>query len=157
VRGRRRKKCKHNLNERVQECGYRLTMPRKVIINELYNSDKHLSVDDIYYNIHKRHPNIGLTSVYRTLELLVELGIVYKFDFGDGRARFELVEGTKNMGHHHHLVCTECGKIIDYNDFVDEELELMKKTEKELERKYDFKIKNHILQFYGKCKKCKNK
>jgi len=82
---------------------------------------------------------------------------VQKLDFGDKRARYELTEGLESKQHHHHLVCTVCGKVIDYSDFIDEELELLKKTEKELSKKYNMKITNHLIQFYGVCNKCSEK
>jgi len=107
--------------------------------------------------VHPKYPNVGLTTIYRTLNVLSNLGIVCKLDFGDGRSRYELAEGTEDTHHHHHLVCTNCNKVIDYTNFIDEELELLRKTEKGLGAKYNFKITNHIIQFYGLCDKCSGK
>jgi Fur family transcriptional regulator, ferric uptake regulator len=95
-----------------------------------------------------------LTTIYRTLDVLVQLGLVFKFDFGDGRARFELAEGPKGTRHHHHLICTNCNRVIDYTDFIDEEIELLNQTERGLSKKYDFRITNHLIQFYGLCSEC---
>jgi len=72
-----------------------------------------------------------------------------------GRARYELAEGPKGARHHHHLVCTGCNKVIDYTDFIDEEVDLLRQTEKGLEKKYNFKINDHVIQFYGLCDKCR--
>jgi len=138
-------------------CGYRITVPREEILNILSRTSEHLSAEDIYMAVHKTHPNIGLTTIYRTLELLVHMGLVFKFDFGDGRARYELSEGPKGTRHHHHLVCTKCGRVIDYTDFIDDEIELLSRTEKGLSKKFNFKINNHLIQFYGLCDKCKSK
>jgi len=136
-------------------CGYRMTMPRQIILQVLDESNEHLSAEDIYIKVHNIYPAIGLTTVYRTLDLLVNMGLVARFDFGDGRARYELTRGSKEpVHHHHHLICTKCGRVIDYTDFVDEELELFEKTEKELSKKYNFKIKSYTVQFYGLCDKC---
>ena len=143
------------LQGKFRGCGYRMTVPRQAILDVLSNTTEHLSAEDIYLKVHKIHPAIGLTTVYRTLELLIKTGIVFKFDFGDGRARYELSENPKGIGHHHHLVCKDCGRIIDYTDFINEEIELLKRTEKELSKKYKFKITNHMIQFYGLCEKCK--
>jgi len=143
------------LQGKFRGCGYRITVPRQAILNVLSNTTEHLSAEEIYLKVHKIHPSIGLTTVYRTLELLIKTGIVFKFDFGDGRARYELSENPKGIGHHHHLVCTGCSRIIDYTDFINEEIELLKRTEKELSKKYKFKITNHMIQFYGLCEKCK--
>ncbi len=139
---------------RFRGCGYRVTLGREAILNCLIKADKHLSAEDIYNEIHKTYPAIGLTTIYRTLEILVNMGLVFKFDFGDGRARYELAEGSKKSHHHHHLVCTRCRRVIDYTDFIDEEIELLRKTEKGLSKKYNFDITNHVIQFYGLCEKC---
>jgi len=120
----------------------------------LSKTKEHPSAEEIYLSVHKVYPAIGLTTVYRTLELLVQNGLVFKFDFGDGRARFELSENPQSIGHHHHLVCTGCGRIIDYTDFIDEEIELLKRTEKGLSKKHHFTIMNHLIQFYGLCDRC---
>jgi len=138
-------------------CGYRLTIPRRIILDVLSNTNEHLSAEEIYMKVHEVYPAIGLTTVYRTLELLTRAGIVYKFDFGDGRARYELSDSPKGKGHHHHLVCTGCGRIIDYTDFIDDEIELLNRTEKGLSEKYHFKITNHLIQFYGLCEDCYKK
>ena len=135
-------------------CGYRLTIGREAILDILSKADGHLSAEDIYMKVHPRYPNVGLTSIYRTLDVLSSLGMIYKLDFGDGRARYELAEGPKGAHHHHHLVCTSCNRVIDYTDFIDEEVELLQETEKGLSRKYDFKINHHVIQFYGLCDKC---
>lgn len=137
-------------------CGYRITVPREAILEVLSKTSEHLSAEDIYMQVHKTHSNIGLTTIYRTLELLVHMGLVFKFDFGDGRARYELSEGPKGTRHHHHLVCTKCGRVIDYTDFIDDEIELLSRTEKGLSNKFNFKINNHLIQFYGLCEKCQN-
>jgi len=134
--------------------GYRLTVPRQIILDVLADTTKHPSAEEIYITVHKKYPLIGLATVYRTLELLVQLGLIFKFDFGDGKARYELIQGSKE-DHHHHLVCTRCKRIVNYTEFIDDEVELLKKTEKGLSKKYNFKINNHIIQFYGLCDKCR--
>ncbi|KPK97906.1 MAG: ferric uptake regulation protein [Omnitrophica WOR_2 bacterium SM23_72] len=138
-------------------CGYRITSGREAILDVLSKSDKHLSAEDIYMKVHSKCPSIGLTTIYRTLEVLASLGLVFKFDFGDRRARYELAQGPKGARHHHHLICTSCGRVIDYTDFIDEEIELLNQTEKGLTKKYDFKITNHLIQFYGLCNACAKK
>lgn len=135
-------------------CGYRITTGREAILDILSKSDRHLSAEDIYLKVHPKYPNIGLTTVYRTLDVLASLGLIFKFDFGDKRARYELAAGPKGAYHHHHLICTGCNRVIDYTDFIDEEVELLNQTEKSLTKKYDFKITNHLIQFYGLCNTC---
>jgi Fur family ferric uptake transcriptional regulator len=136
--------------------GYRLTIPRKAILEVLSNTSDHLSTEDIYMIVHKKYPAIGLTTVYRTLDILVQMGIVFKFDFGDGRSRYELMDHFSNKDHHHHLICARCKTIIDYDDFLNEELELINKTEDALSERHDFQIRGHMMQFYGLCEKCRS-
>ena len=136
--------------------GYKVTTGREIVLGILAGSEKHLSAEEIYIKAHATNPAIGMTTVYRTLDILTEMRLVNKFDFGDGRARFELTEGPKGTMHHHHLVCTSCNKVIDYTDFIDEEVELLTRTEKGLTGKYNFKISHHLLQFYGLCENCNN-
>lgn len=145
------------LHGKFQGCGYRLTLGREAILDVLSKTEEHLSAEDIYIKIHTKYPNVGLTTVYRTLEVLSDLGMVYKLDFGDKKSRYELAEGPKGAHHHHHLVCTECNSVIDYTDFIDKEIELLRETEKGLGEKYNFKITNHLIQFYGICKECSAK
>ena len=147
----------HWWGNRFRGCGYRITVARQAILEVLSRTSKHLSAEDIYFAVHRDYPNIGLTTVYRTLELLVQLGFIFKFDFGDGRARYELTEGPEKKQHHHHLICTKCRRIINYTDFIDDEIELLKRTEKGLSRKYNFEIKEHLIQFYGLCDRCRQK
>lgn len=135
--------------------GYRVTIPRREILKVLNQTDEHLSAEEIYMRVHKVYPAVGLTTVYRTIELLTQMGVLFRFDFGDGKARYELAEGPKGERHHHHLICTGCGRVIDYTDFVDEEKDLIEKTEKELSKRYKYKILNHQIHFYGLCDRCK--
>jgi len=145
-------------HSRFRGYGYRLTLARQAILDVLAKTSKHLSAEEIYLQVHKIYPSSGLSTVYRTLELLVQVGLVFKFDFGDGRARYELIRGQAGKSqHHHHLVCMNCNRVIDYTDFIDDEIELLKKTEKGLSDKYDFKIMKHIIQFHGLCDKCRGK
>jgi Fur family ferric uptake transcriptional regulator len=133
----------------------RITEPRRIIIDVLTGTKEHVSAEEVYMQVHKAYPNVGLTTVYRTLDLLEGMGIVAKLHFGDGRSRYELIESLAKRGHHHHLVCTSCKRVIDYDDFVDEELGLLKKVERELSKKHRFQIMGHAIQFYGKCSRCR--
>ena len=134
--------------------GWRWTTPREVILNLLSQTTKHMSAKEIYATIHRMYPGIGLTTVYRTLDLLNRMGLIHKMDIGDGQSRYEFRSGEKKE-HHHHLICTRCGEITDYSDFVDEELELLKKVEKNLAQKYNFLVQDHNIEFYGLCQKCR--
>jgi len=132
----------------------RWTLPRQAILDLLSRTPGHLTAKEIYSSLHRSHPGLGLTTVYRTLDLLVRSGLVSRFSFGSGESRYEFNPAEKKE-HHHHLICTRCGQVINYRDFVDEELELIKKTEESLAKKYKFVIHDHNIEFYGLCEKCR--
>jgi Fur family ferric uptake transcriptional regulator len=147
--------CRKSFRER----GHRMTPGRESVVKVLADAamGDHLSAEDVYFKVHGMNPSVGLTSVYRTLDLLVHLGLIHKFDFGDGRARYEMAEGPRSGRHHHHLVCTGCGAIFEYDDFIDEELKLLKKTEEGLSVRFGFQITGHVVQFHGLCSQCSAK
>jgi Fur family ferric uptake transcriptional regulator len=142
------------LHGELRGCGRRLTMPRQSILEILGKTDEHLSAEEIFNLVRKKYPGIGLTTVYRTLELLVSMRYLTRHDFGDGRARYEISGKIRPEDHHHHLVCNECKRVINYKDFIDQEVELLRKTERGLSEKFHFKITDHMIQFYGLCEKC---
>lgn len=131
----------------------RWTMPRNAVLSFLKSTGEHVSAKDVYRELQRAFPGLGLTTVYRTLDLLNRAGIVTKINAGDGQYRYEHAAGGEK-GHHHHLICTSCGKIQDYRDFEAEELELVKKTESILTRKFGFEISGHNIEFLGKCSSC---
>lgn len=143
----------HWLERRFRRGGFRWTYPRKIILEVLNKAQRHLSVEDIYFRINKKNTSIGLATIYRTLELLLRLGMVKRYEFGDGKARYEINEGPAGK-HHHHLICKICGKIIDYREILEEENEIMSRLEKRLSEKYRFRIDSHQIHFYGICAEC---
>jgi Fur family ferric uptake transcriptional regulator len=132
----------------------RWTFARQIVFDFLKHSSTHLSAKEIYNALHRSYPGIGLATIYRTLELLLQLGLIRKINAGDGQSRYEL-KAQNLAGHHHHLICLGCGRIIDYQDFAEKELQLVKKTEKVLAQKYNFLIKDHNIEFFGLCEKCR--
>jgi len=133
------------IRSRLEDHGYRLTPQRMRIVEAvLAEEDKHLSADDIYTILWENHPEIGIATVYRTLEILRELGIVNQLTFEEGVSRYEY----SAREHHHHLVCLKCGKVIEFSN---DELE---RLEQKLARKYDFQIVGHHLKLYGYCSLC---
>ena len=80
----------NSLGKEIKENGFRLTFPRKIIVDILDKAKHHMSADEIYVVLHKKYPRIGFTTVYRTLDLLVRLGLINKFDFGEGKFRYKL-------------------------------------------------------------------
>ncbi len=133
--------------------GRRMTVPRRVILEVLSSGSKHFSAEEIYLEVYKKYPGIGLTTVYRTLELLVNAGFVSKFNFGDGRARYELV-GEEGISHCH-VICSNCGKIMDCEG-LENEVDFERIIRK-LSKKFGFKIKGYQLRFYGVCEECREK
>ena len=110
----------------------------------------HLSAEDVYLLVKEKSPEIGLATVYRTLELLTELKIVDKINFGDGVSRYDLrKEGAAHF--HHHLVCIECGSVEEIQEDLLEEVELI------VEERWKFLVKDHRLTFHGICRNCQNK
>ncbi len=144
------------MKEKFKDHASRMTVPRAAILEFLSNTSKHISAKEIYTSLQKTYPKIGLSTVYRTLSLLARMGIVGKLLLGDGQTRYEFKSRGKNE-HHHHLICTNCGKIINYYNFLDEELSLVRKTEKKLAKKHNFIIQDHNIDFLGVCEKCKSK
>ncbi|MBB6448966.1 Fur family ferric uptake transcriptional regulator [Geomicrobium halophilum] len=127
---------------------YKLTPQREATVEVLLeNEEDHLSAEDVYLLVKEKAPEIGLATVYRTLELLNELEIVDKINFGDGVSRYDLrKEGADHS--HHHLVCIHCGSVSEIEE------DLLGDVEKKVERDWAFKIKDHRLTFHGVCVNC---
>jgi len=142
--------------ECFKDSGLKLTAPRQAILEILRKSDHHLSAEDIYWRVQRNHPNIGLTTVYRTLEALLKSGLLLKFDFNEGKARYELCPDlTKcRQQHHYHLVCIKCKDIIDYEELIDEYEKLLIRIEEKISAKYKFKVAGHQLKICGICPDC---
>lgn len=140
-------KLKNNLKDK----GYKLTPQRRAIVDIIINNEgKHLTTEELYDLVKVECPEIGLATVYRTMQLLEELGVVCKLDLNDGCSRYELVHEEENH-QHHHLICTSCGKVIEV------EGDLLDSLEHDIQEKYEFMIKNHSVKFYGLCKECLHK
>lgn len=132
----------------------RMTAPREAILEFMRRSSKHMSAKEIYASIQKKYPGIGLSTIYRTLDLLARMGFVTKLNLGDGHSRYEF-KSNENGDHHHHLICTQCGRIINYREFEEEELTLVRMTEQKLSKKFAFDIQDHSIEYLGICDKCK--
>jgi Fur family ferric uptake transcriptional regulator len=148
-----RARANHHQSRIKNHCA-RWTIPREDIFNLLIQSQQHLSAKDIYAMLSSKNPELGLTTIYRTLDLLDRAGLVRKINMGDGQVRFEYTRGDRS-DHHHHLICTGCGKILNYRDFEKEELELVRKTEDILAKKYGFLIREHNIEYFGLCPDCR--
>ena len=118
-----------------------------LVIEALHNADKHISAEELYKQLRNRYPYANISTVYRTLELLKELNLVTEADFGEGRVRYHVAE----KGHHHHLVCHSCGKIIDLEE------SLIHPLEHTLLQKYGFDADLRHLAISGECSRCRTK
>lgn len=140
-----------NLKEELKKKGYKLTPQRRAIVDTIIaNEGKHLTAEEIYDEVKIACPEIGLATVYRTILLLEEMGIVYKLDLNDGCSRYELAH-INETHRHHHLVCNNCGKVIEVQDDLLEDLEV------QIEKVYKFKILDHSVKFFGVCDCCGEK
>jgi Fur family ferric uptake transcriptional regulator len=134
-----------NVAALLSEAGYRITPQRMMILDAIENSDQHISAEEIHAHVVAKYPNVNISTVYRTLELLKKLELVTETDLGGGRFRYH----PADKGHHHHLVCQECGKTIDLEE---SELFPLKET---LLREHQFIADLHHLAIMGRCIKCK--
>ncbi|WP_205687640.1 Fur family transcriptional regulator [Clostridiisalibacter paucivorans] len=139
-----------NLRSKLKEKGYKLTTQRRVIYDVFAeNSGDHLSPEEVYDKVKGKYPEIGLATVYRTLQLLEELGLVYKLNFDDGCSRYEINLENDDNHHHHHLICLGCGRVIEVK------LDLLENLEDAIEKEGEFEIVDHNVKFFGYCKDCK--
>lgn len=139
-----------NFKELLKEKGCKLTTQRRAVLDILNDHrGEHLSTEEIYEHVRKKCPEIGLATVYRTVQLFEQINIIDRLNFDDGCSRYELsIDGGDH--HHHHLICESCGKVIEVEE------DLLEELEERIENKYYFKIKNHKVKFYGICSKCLN-
>jgi Fur family ferric uptake transcriptional regulator len=139
------------IRQKFQEKQYKLTPQRKIILEAFIDhQDEHLSAEDVHTIVRQHSSEIGLATVYRTLELFSELEVLQKMDFGDGRSRYEINEKT-TPHHHHHLICLSCNKVKEFEDDLLETLETV------ISRKSNFSIVDHQVKFYGYCEDCQKK
>lgn len=132
----------------LKENGYKLTPQRRATLEVLLNNQgEHLSTEEIYTEVRKTHPEIGLATVYRTMLLLEDLGLLIKHNFEDGRNRYELSHPDEDHDHHH-LICLKCGRVSEVEE------DLLGSLEEIVENKHGFKVINHKVKFYGHCSNC---
>lgn len=121
-----------------------MTSQRRMILETIEKARGHISAEEIYEDIRKRYPSLNVSTVYRTLELLNELGLVTETRMGDGRVRFH----SAGHEHHHHLVCSKCGAVAELSE------DTLAPLAESLSKKYGFKADLHHLAIFGCCKKC---
>lgn len=128
----------------VVENGYRLTPARQAIIETLIDSHGHITADDLAALVRETAPQVGRMTVYRTLDLLCDLGLIRPVFLGTGAAHYVLLDG----GSHHHLICNQCQRVIDFDRCGASDLA------QALGRQFNFRVQSHLLEVYGLCEEC---
>ena len=134
------------LESYITEHKLKITKQRRTVLNVFLECNSHVSVEELYSIVSEQEPKIGLATIYRTLALLTKSGLALEMDFGDGQKRYE---SSFMSAHHDHMVCTECGKIIEFNH------PLIEKYQEEIAIQNGFKITSHKLDLFGHCSNCK--
>ncbi len=126
--------------------GLKFTAQREAILQTLYDNPKHFTSESLYLLVKQSYPklNIGITTVYRTLNLLEDNGLVTSISLGVQGKKFEIALKP----HHDHLICEKCGKIVEFEDDEIEQLQ------HDIANMYEFQLTNHLMQLYGHCKEC---
>jgi Fur family ferric uptake transcriptional regulator len=130
----------------IQKKGLKRTAQRDLILDVFLRTERHLSNEDLYRLVQEEDASVGQTTVYRTLKLLTEAGLAREVRFGDGRTHYE---HNYKHEHHDHMICSECGKIIE---FYSAELEALQDA---MAAKHRFEISQHLLRIIGICAECR--
>ncbi len=133
------------LRNYLHKKGLKITQQRQEIAETFLKAGRHLSAEELYGRIRQTHPEVGLSTVYRTLKLLADAGLASQREFGDGITRYE---PQLDEGHHDHLICVHCGAIIE---FENQKIEALQKEVAEL---HGFTTTRHRMELYGYCKTC---
>lgn len=130
----------------LKESGLKYTRQREMVLKILYHSDVHYTPEALYMEVKANEPdlNIGIATVYRTLNLLEETEMVTSISFGTAGKKFELA----NKPHHDHLICKNCGKIVEFENATIERQQAL------IAKEYKFKLTGHLMQLYGICEEC---
>ena len=133
-----------DMREKLRKLGYRMTPQRAVVLSAIENSDDHITAEQIYAQVTGKCPRLNISTVYRTLELLKQVGLLYEINLGEGRVGYH----PEDKGHHHHLICRKCGAIIDVSESV------MFPIEAILLQAFNFKADLKHMAIFGLCENC---
>jgi Fur family ferric uptake transcriptional regulator len=140
-----------SFKELLKKKGCKLTTQRRAVLDVLNeHRGEHLSTEEIYEKVKGKYPEIGLATVYRTVQLFEDMKIIDRLNFDDGCSRYEL-SSQGDDHHHHHLICDGCGKVLEVEE------DLLDDLEKQIEQSYKFHITDHKVKFYGLCDECQQK
>ena len=124
----------------------KFTKERKVVLQQMFHHRGHLEAEDLLYSLRRKKKSASRATVYRTLELLVNSGIVRKVDLGHGHSHYEL---ALDHPHHEHMICLKCGKVIEFSD------KTIERALTRLCKKSGFEHTSHRFQIFGYCDKCR--
>ena len=129
----------------LDEHNLKHTKQRDLILEVFLAAEGHVTSEDLYQRIREENPNIGHTTVYRTMKLLCDAGLAQERHFGDGVTRYEI-----EHRHHDHLICTRCGRIVEF------ECSMIESAQDDIAERYGFRILRHRHELYGHCDKCRD-
>jgi Fur family ferric uptake transcriptional regulator len=135
----------HEVVEALQQIGYRLTPQRMMILDAIADSDGHISAEEIHDAVRVAYPYLDISTVYRTLDLLKALHFVSETDLGEGHAQYELL----SKGLHHHLICRQCGAVLDMDN------SFLHPLRRAIREEYQFQAEIEHLAVFGICSACK--
>ncbi len=137
------------LKQRLQARKHKMTTQRRTVLNVFVECPgEHLSADDVSKKLIAKDMDIGMATIYRSLELLADLGILNRMEFGDRCKRYEIRTMSPNEHQHHHMICLKCNQVFEFQE------DLLDQLEKDISQKSGFKIVDHQVIFYGYCKGC---
>ncbi|HHU70545.1 MAG TPA: transcriptional repressor [Clostridiales bacterium] len=138
--------------ELLKKNGLKVTTQRIAILEVLSSRPgEHLTAEEIYDLVREKYQDIGLATVYRTIQMLSELDLIDKLNLDDGYVRYEISNKHHDEGchHHHHLICLDCGNIYTFQD------DLLETLETRIGEALGFEVKDHEVKLYGHCKNCR--
>ncbi len=136
------------ISKQFRASGYKLTPQRLAVIKIISNTHDHLTPGAIFERVKQEYPSIGLVTIYRVLDILTKLELLCRVHTEDRCSSYLI---RRPVGHHHHIICTECGKVADFNDC---DLGRLQRT---IAKATGFKIRGHLLEFDGLCHECSHK
>jgi Fur family transcriptional regulator, ferric uptake regulator len=134
-------------HSRLREHGLKSTAPRDDIARVFFELGRHISAEELYAEVKKINPHVGYATIYRTLKLLKDCGLVSERHFDEGQARYEVA----GEDHHDHFICESCGKIIEFEE------EGLERLQQSVARKIGVTLHRHKLELYGLCADCRAK
>ena len=136
---------KEIFRDHIQKAGLRRTAQRDLILEIFLRTEEHLTSEDLYFLVHREDQTVGHTTVYRTLKLLTEAGLAREVRFGDNKTYYE---HHFNHEHHDHMICTECGTVLE---FFSQQIENL---QDKMAMKFGFRPTHHSLRMWGVCAEC---